>query len=93
MFGPAHNMADDKLVAMLAKPPREVKELQSKSAFKRFFRGIEKDRMERLLMKCYEGNDARKEKTKKRMKLLEGEFLGDHDFLIEADNDNAEDVV
>lgn len=79
LFGPACDMNDQDIIAMLRKPPKEVPELHSKEAFKRFFRGIKKKRITDLLMQSY-SDETREEKTKKRLKLLEGEFYGDNDW-------------
>jgi len=81
-YGRACAMEDDELTAMLAKPPKEVPEMHSREAFKKFFRGIAKKRMQSLLEKCYEGKDRVEDRIKKRMKLLEGEFYGDKDFQM-----------
>ena len=70
-LGEGARMSDVDLVIMLKRPPKATPALRTKSSYQDFFRGIEADRMRRLLEEAYEdlGGDG-VEKVEKRLKML-----------------------
>lgn len=72
--GAAVAMPDAELVHMLKQKPKSVPQLHSRDSFRRFFGGITKDRMTRLLRSAYDGLDAadKEDKVQKRLELLQG---------------------
>ncbi|GMH68808.1 hypothetical protein TL16_g05011 [Triparma laevis f. inornata] len=73
-IGKANGMSDDELLEMLRKSPKEVTELHSRDAFRKFFNGFPKERIEGLLREANAGKEEAdiKKKVGKRMKLLDG---------------------
>eukprot|EP00941_MAST-03F_sp_MAST-3F-sp1_P001657 g1657.t1 len=72
--------SDTELVELLRAKPKEVPQLQTREAFRDFFRGIEEDRMKQLLEKALQdsGNkDAVKRRIKRRMEVMKGAFKED----------------
>ena len=67
-------MSDDTLIDMLRKPPKEVEQLHSRDAFRKFFNGFPQDRIEGLLREANAGKSEEEieKKVAKRMKLLDG---------------------
>jgi hypothetical protein len=66
-------MTDAELIAMLQKPPKTIVHLRTKTSFQAFFKGMDPQRMRRLLEAAYEdiGNEIqRHEKVNKRLELL-----------------------
>ena len=72
--GKAVGMDNATLLEMLKKPPKDVPEIHSKDAFRKFFKDFPKDRVEKLLIEANSGKSKEDiaKKVKKRMKLLEG---------------------
>lgn len=80
LAGRALSLSDDVLVGMLAKKPKHVPELQSREAFRRFFAGMPRERMLRLLRASVaagssageDGSDlAAEDRVARRMALVE----------------------
>jgi hypothetical protein len=73
-LGKANDLEDSVVVEMLKKSPKDVPEMHSKEAFRKFFRNISKERVERLLMEANKdkAEDERDAKVAKRLKLLDG---------------------
>ena len=59
---------------MLRQKPKNVPQLHSRDAFRRFFGGMPSDRMRRLLRQAYSElpQEEREEKVDKRLELLQG---------------------
>lgn len=75
--GLALGMPDEVLEEMLRRHPRAVPEIRTKGSFREFFRGMETERMKRLLKGAYEGTLPAGEverKMKKRLGLV-ADFL------------------
>jgi len=72
--GEANGLEDDVIIAMLKKSPKEVAQMHSRDAFRKFFRGMQADRVDRLLREANKdkSSDEIEVKVKKRMKLLDG---------------------
>jgi len=73
-IGAALKKSDDELIAMLRKPPKEVEQLHSRDAFRKFFNGFPAGRIEGLLREANAGKSEEEieKKVQKRMKLLDG---------------------
>jgi len=73
-IGAALNMSDDELIVMLKKSPKEVKQLHSRDAFRKFFQGFPSGRIEGLLREANAGKEPEEieKKIAKRLKLLDG---------------------
>ncbi|GMH67014.1 hypothetical protein TrST_g514 [Triparma strigata] len=73
-IGKANSMSDDELLEMLRKSPKEVVELHSRDAFRKFFNRFPKERIEGLLREANAGKEEEEieKKVAKRMKLLDG---------------------
>ena len=71
-FGPAVQMSDIELIAMLQRPPKLVPQLRTKTGYIEFFKGMNYNRMQKLLETAYDGlsEEERLEKVDKRLKLL-----------------------
>ena len=61
-------MSDKALVGLLRRKPKEVEQMRTRNSFKIFFRGMERERMERLLRTAYGdlGEEMCEVKVKKR---------------------------
>ena len=72
--GDACSLSDDVLIGMLRQPPKEVPEMHSRDAFRNFFEGMDKKKMETLLRTSNAGKTPEEIEAKvaKRMKLLAG---------------------
>ena len=72
--GKAVAMDDAALLDMLKKPPKDVPEIYSKDAFRKFFNGFPRDRIESLLTQANAGKSEEEiaKKVGKRMKVLDG---------------------
>jgi len=72
--GKAVAMDDAALLDMLKKPPKDVPEIHSKDAFRKFFNGFPRDRIESLLTQANAGKSEEEiaKKVGKRMKVLDG---------------------
>ncbi|GMI14813.1 hypothetical protein TrVE_jg9010 [Triparma verrucosa] len=70
----AKEMNDEDLLIMLRRPPKESRETCSRQAFRKFFNGFPRARLERLLREANAGKDSIsiEEKVAKRMELLDG---------------------
>lgn len=68
---PAAGVPWERLVAMLRERPKNVPELHSREAFRRFFAGFPRPRMQRLLAEAYAGVDEAGEKVTKRLALVD----------------------
>lgn len=68
----AVELSDDALVVMLSQAPKSIPQMRTKSSFQDFFRGMNEERMRRLLHRAYGNlNDLEREvKVRKRMELL-----------------------
>ncbi len=77
--GDAVSQSDEKLITLLSQRPKHVPQLKSRDAFRAYFRGIPRLRMERLLRLAFGSleSQARDEKVAKRMALLQGVFQED----------------
>lgn len=71
----AVDMNDESLVRLLMRPPKETKELRTKSSFQDFFHGISEQRMRSLLMKAYDAEPDCEQKVAKRLALLHGHMV------------------
>ena len=70
--GGALDKSDSELITMLQMPPKHVPQLRTREGFRRFFAGIETNRMQSLLTTAYsekEPEEAAK-KVAKRMQLI-----------------------
>jgi hypothetical protein len=68
--------SDEALITLLSLRPKHVPQLKSRDAFRGFFRGMPRLRMERLLRLAFSSLEAegRDSKVAKRMALLQGVF-------------------
>ena len=74
MLGEAVFAADEDLVGMLRRRPKDVPQLRNRTNFRNYFRGVPEARMRRLLLAAYAALEpvAREAKVAKRMMLLKG---------------------
>lgn len=77
ILGEANFKSDEEIVVLLKKKPKDTPQLKSKSSFQRYFAGVARERMQRLLHAAfvdYESNESKEEgekKVKKRLSILE----------------------
>ena len=76
--GAANSVTDDYLISMLREKPKHVKVLQTRHAFRKFFSGISKERMELLLREAYVDQPApdMEKRVIRRLTLMEGHMEG-----------------
>ena len=72
--GAANDASDAELVQLLRRKPKTTPELRTTQAFRKFFAGIQHDRLLRLLNQAYASLDdaSREQKVQKRMRLMKG---------------------
>ena len=72
--GHANDASDAELVQLLRRKPKTTPELRTTQAFRKFFAGIQHDRLLRLLNQAYASLDdaSREQKAQKRMRLMKG---------------------
>ena len=65
-------MDNDTLVRMLKRKPKEVEQMRTRNAFRKFFNGMPRERVEMLLRRAYGdlGEEQCEVKVKKRIGLL-----------------------
>lgn len=70
--GPALDMSDQELVAMLRRPPKHVPQLRTRDGFRRFFAGMPQAHMRALLQHAYDDREAADaaKRVAKRMDLV-----------------------
>lgn len=72
--GEANDMQDEELVSMLQQKPKYIQQLRSRDSFRRFFYGMEEERIKRLLNLAFHELDdnSRHDKVERRLSLLNG---------------------
>jgi hypothetical protein len=70
--GAANRLADADVVALLAQPPKHVRHLRTRDGFRRFFTGVPRTRMAKLLTEAFAGQppDEAAARREKRLALL-----------------------
>lgn len=69
-LGPANNETDDVIVQRMKGKHPSVAETKTRDGFRRYFRGIEAERLERILSQVYSDGD----RVRRRMQLMAGLF-------------------
>ena len=89
--GAANNASDAELVQLLRRKPKTTPELRTTQAFRKFFNGIQHERLLRLLNLAYASLDdaSREQKVQKRMRLMKG-----HTCIVAVDEgENGTEMV
>lgn len=68
--GPACHVSNDLIIEWMKTKHKRVAEIKTRDGFRRFFRGIEEDRLQCILKEVF----ADSEKIRRRMQLMQGYF-------------------